>query len=191
VQEVSGPVARSRANPRCSPSSGENPKRSKAAAGGARVPVPVRMFNPKPRMAQLSQSGRPRPCAAGRAGIIVIFTVFMLLKREDLRNRLLRLAGLSQLNLMTQRSTTPPAASAATILLQFLVNASFGALFGIGLYFMECRIQFSGACVAGILPDRALRRNNGCPGVLPIALSLAVLTVAQPLLGVPARSGSN
>ena len=34
--------------------------------------------------------------------MVVIFTVFMLLKREDLRNRLLRLAGLGQLNLMTQ-----------------------------------------------------------------------------------------
>jgi len=38
----------------------------------------------------------------GRADFVLIFTVFMLFKREDLRNRLLRLAGLGRLNVMTQ-----------------------------------------------------------------------------------------
>jgi predicted PurR-regulated permease PerM len=38
----------------------------------------------------------------GVAGIVLVFTVFMLLRREDLRNRFIRLVGHSHLNLMTQ-----------------------------------------------------------------------------------------
>jgi predicted PurR-regulated permease PerM len=34
--------------------------------------------------------------------IVVVFIVFMLSKREDLRNRLLRLAGQGRLNITTQ-----------------------------------------------------------------------------------------
>ncbi|MFZ0864060.1 MAG: hypothetical protein WB781_05420 [Candidatus Sulfotelmatobacter sp.] len=39
---------------------------------------------------------------AQTAAIVVIFTVFMLIKREDLRNRLIRLGGQGQLTVMTQ-----------------------------------------------------------------------------------------
>ncbi len=38
----------------------------------------------------------------GTAGIVVVFTVFILVGREDLRNRLIRLAGGGRLNVMTQ-----------------------------------------------------------------------------------------
>lgn len=38
----------------------------------------------------------------GLAAMVLIFAVFMLLKREGLRNRLLRLAGLGHLSRMTQ-----------------------------------------------------------------------------------------
>ena len=64
--------------------------------------------------------------------MVLIFTVFMLLKREDLRNRLLRLAGLGQLNLMTQALDDASGRVSRYLLMQFLVNAGFGALFGLG-----------------------------------------------------------
>ena len=66
--------------------------------------------------------------------MVVIFTVFMLLKREDLRNRLLRLVGIGQLNLMTQAIDDAVGPRQPIPLMLFLVNASFGALFGLGLY---------------------------------------------------------
>src|ERR1035438_5049363 len=66
-------------------------------------PTPVRIVQPPASgWAELRNLGTPVLAPLGRAGMILIFTVFMLLKREDLRNRLLRLAGLSQLNLITQ-----------------------------------------------------------------------------------------
>ncbi len=47
-------------------------------------------------------------------GLILLFTIFILLQREDLRNRAIRLAGSSDLRRTTRPSTTPPAASAGS-----------------------------------------------------------------------------
>ena len=95
--------------------------------------------------------GTPVLAPLGRAGMVLIFTVFMLLKREDLRNRLLRLAGLSQLNLMTQALDDASGRVSRYLLMQFLVNAGFGALFGLGLYCIGVPYAPLWGVVAGIL----------------------------------------
>lgn len=66
----------------------------------------------------------------------MIFTLFILVKREDLRNRLLRLAGSGQLNVMTQAIDEASERLGRYLLLQFAVNAGYGLLFGLGLYFI-------------------------------------------------------
>jgi predicted PurR-regulated permease PerM len=68
------------------------------------------------------------------AGIVVIFTLFILMRREDLRNRLLRLAGSDQLNVMTEALDEASQRLGRYLLLQFLVNAGYGLLFGLGVY---------------------------------------------------------
>ena len=68
------------------------------------------------------------------AGIVVIFTLFILMKREDLRNRLLRLAGSDQLNVMTEALDEASQRLGRYLLLQFAVNAGYGLLFGLGVY---------------------------------------------------------
>jgi len=78
--------------------------------------------------------GTPVLAPLGRAGFVLIFTVFMLFKREDLRNRLLRLAGLGRLNVMTQALDDASGRVSRYLLTQVLVNAGFGTLFGAGLY---------------------------------------------------------
>jgi hypothetical protein len=105
--------------------------------------------------------------------MVVIFTVFMLLKREDLRNRLLRLAGLSQLNRSTQALDDASSCVSRYLLMQFLVNASFGALFGFGLYLIGVPYPALWGTVAGIL---RIVPYAGTPvaAILPFALSLAV-----------------
>jgi predicted PurR-regulated permease PerM len=71
------------------------------------------------------------------AGIVVIFTLFVLEKREDLRNRLLRLAGSGQLTVMTQALDEASRRLGRYLLLQFAVNAGYGLLFGLGVYFIR------------------------------------------------------
>jgi predicted PurR-regulated permease PerM len=167
VQEVTSPDA-----PVALPG-GENPKRSKARPAPA-SPVPVRMVqSPTSGWVELRDLGAPVLAPVGRAGMIVIFTVFMLLKREDLRNRVLRLAGLSQLNLMTQALDDAAGRVSRYILLQFLVNASFGALFGIGLYFIGVPNPALWGVVAGLLRIVPYV-GTMVAAILPLALSLAV-----------------
>ncbi len=105
--------------------------------------------------------------------MVVIFTIFMLLKREDLRNRLLRLAGLGQLNLMTQALDDASGRVSRYLLMQFLVNTSFGILFGFGLYWIGVPYPALWGTVAAIL-RYVPYVGTLVAATLPIALSLAV-----------------
>ena len=69
----------------------------------------------------------------GVAGMVLIFSVFLLTKHDDLSNRLFRLVGLDQLNVMTQALDDATRRVSRYLLVQFLVNVGFGALCGIGL----------------------------------------------------------
>ena len=137
-------------------------------------PTPVRIVQPSASgWAELRNLGTPVLAPLGRAGMILIFTVFMLLKREDLRNRLLRLAGLSQLNLMTQALDDASGRVSCYLLMQFLVNAGFGVLFGFGLYCIGVPYPALWGAVGGIL-RYVPYVGTLISATLPLALSLAV-----------------
>src|ERR1039458_2744996 len=121
---------------------------------------------------QFRDLGTPALAPLGRVGMVVIFTIFMLLKREDLRNRLLRLAGLGQLNLMTQALDDASGRVSRYLLMQFLVNAGFGTLFGFGLYLIGVPYPALWGAVAGILRIVPYV-GTLVAAILPIALSLA------------------
>ena len=137
-------------------------------------PTPVRIVQPSASgWAELRNLGTPVLAPLGRAGMILIFTVFMLLKREDLRNRLLRLAGLSQLNLMTQALDDASGRVSCYLLMQFLVNAGFGVLFGFGLYCIGVPYPALWGAGGGIL-RYVPYVGTLISATLPLALSLAV-----------------
>jgi len=117
--------------------------------------------------------GMPVLAPLGRAGIVAIFTVFMLLKREDLRNRFLRLAGHGQLNIMTQALDDASGRVSRYLLMQFLVNAGFGALFGFGLFCIGLPNPALWGVVAGMLRIVPYV-GTLIAATLPIALSVAV-----------------
>ena len=73
----------------------------------------------------------------GMLGMVVVFTIYMLFKREDLRNRLLLLAGMSRLNVMTQALNDAARRISSYLLMNVLVNASYGLVFGIGLFLLH------------------------------------------------------
>jgi len=150
-----------------------NQKRSNEPAAPV-SPMPVQMVQPAgSTWTELRDLGAPILAPLGRTGIVVIFTVFMLLKREDLRNRLLRLAGLARLNLMTQALDDAAGRVSKYILMQFLVNAGFGALFGFGLYLIGVPYPVLWGTIASIL--RIIPYvGTLVAATLPLALSLAV-----------------
>lgn len=137
-------------------------------------PTPVRIVEPGATgWMELRDWGTPALAPLGRAGMVLIFTVFMLLKREDLRNRLLRLAGLGQLNLMTQALDDASGRVSRYLLMQFLVNAGFGTVFGVGLYFIGVPNPALWGVVAAMM-RYVPYVGTMVAATLPLALSLAV-----------------
>jgi predicted PurR-regulated permease PerM len=68
--------------------------------------------------------------------IVVVFVIFILLQREDLRNRFIRLAGSSDLHRTTLAMNDAAGRLSRFFLIQTLVNASFGVIVAVGLYFI-------------------------------------------------------
>jgi|SRR5579863_518185 len=136
--------------------------------------VPVQIVRPRTDgLADLPDLLKPVLAPLGRAGMVLIFAIFMLLKREDLRNRVLRLVGLGQMNMMTQALDDAASRVSRYLLMQFLVDAGFGTLFGIGLYFIGVPNPVLWGVLAGILRIVPYV-GTLVAAAMPIILSLAV-----------------
>jgi predicted PurR-regulated permease PerM len=114
-------------------------------------------------------------------GLVLIFTIFMLIKRFDLRHRLFRLVGLGQINIMTQALDDAAHRVSRYLLMQILVNASFGVLFGLGLYAIGVPNPALWGVVAGILRIVPYV-GTMVAATLPIALSLVAFNSWLPPL---------
>jgi predicted PurR-regulated permease PerM len=107
------------------------------------------------------------------AGIVVIFTAFMLMNREDLRNRLIRLGGQGQLTVVTQALDDAGHRLSRYLLLQFLVNAAYGTVFGVAVYLIGIPHALLWGALAAVL---RLLPYIGTPvaTAFPVAMALAV-----------------
>ena len=134
VQEVGKELAETEikpANPAGLSAQGSQAKTPSQSAG----PLPVQVVPVPPNGLQsLREVLRTALIPLGMTGMVFIFTVFILIKQVDLRNRLLRLAGVAQLNTMTLALDDAARRISRYLVVQFLVNASYGVCFGTGLF---------------------------------------------------------
>ena len=70
----------------------------------------------------------------GTAGLVLIFVVFILVEREELRDRFIRLVGGHDLQRSTQLITEAAERVSRYLISQLLVNVSYGVPIGIGLW---------------------------------------------------------
>lgn len=99
------------------------------------APVPVEVLQPDPgTLANLRSLIAPLISPLATTGIIVIFVIFILLQREDLRNRLIRLAGTHDLQRTTAALDDAASRLSRLFLNQLLINSGFGVLIGVGLW---------------------------------------------------------
>ena len=137
-------------------------------------PLPVQIVaEPANEIQYLRELTKPFLAPLGVLGIVLIFTVFLLIEQDDLRNRLFRLAGLNRLNVMTQALDDATRRVSRYLMLQFLVNGCFGVLFGAGLYFIGVPYAALWGTVAALFRIVPYV-GSAAAGLLPLALSLAV-----------------
>lgn len=148
-------------------------EREQARLQAEKQPIPVTVIPPAPSNRQyLRQYAVPVLKPLGALAMVLIFTVYMLLKREDLRNRLLLLAGIGQLNLMSQALNDAAARISRYLIMNVLVNAGYGVIFGIGLYLLHVPNATLWGALMGIL------RMVPYAGTLIAGLSTLAFTLA-------------
>ena len=101
---------------------------------GETEPIPVTIANVPPSpLASLQQLFGAFLGPLATAAIVAIFVVFLLLERQDLGDRFLKLVSRGDMRTSTKVVGESAARVSRYLLVQFVVNASYGVLFGIGL----------------------------------------------------------
>ena len=72
----------------------------------------------------------------GTAAVVLVFVLFMLIKHEDLRDRIIHLIGRGRINVTTQALDEAGHKVSGYLTMQCIINAIFGVLVGTGLYFI-------------------------------------------------------
>jgi predicted PurR-regulated permease PerM len=161
-----------------------------------KIPIPVEVHQPDPEASEaLVAMLRPLVVPFTTTGIVVIFLIFFLFQREDLRNRFIRLAGSDDLERTTAALDDAGRRLGKLFLTQLVLNATFGAVIGLGLAVIGVPsaplwgllamilrfVPYIGAIMAAGLPI-ALAAAVGSDWTMTI-WTIALFAVVEPLTG--------
>jgi predicted PurR-regulated permease PerM len=160
------------------------------------TPVPVEVRQPDPGALESLQSLiSPLLHPLATTGIIIIFVIFILLQREDLRNRLIRLAGSHDLQRTTAALDDAARRLSRLFLIQLLLNGTFGLVIGIGLWLIGIPSAILWGILAAVLrfvPYIGAAIAAAFPLALAVAVdpswsmllwTLALFLVVEPIVG--------
>jgi predicted PurR-regulated permease PerM len=165
-------------------------------AGAPLSPVPVEVRQPDPgALESLRSLISPLLHPLATTGIIIIFVIFILLQREDLRNRLIRLAGSYDLQRTTAALDDAASRLSRLFLIQLLLNGTFGVVIGIGLWLIGTPsavlwgilaavlrfVPYIGAAIAAAFPLALAVAVD--PGWTMLLWTLALFLVVEPVVG--------
>ena len=133
--------------------------------------------------------------ALGSAGVLTVLVIFMLLERRELRDRVILLIGYRRMTATTRALDEAGARISRYLLMQSIINGSFGVAVGLGLFLIGIPyavtwgalaaalrfIPYLGALVAMLLP---LALSLAVfPGWLQPALVVGLFLVLEPITG--------
>ncbi|MGY2052006.1 AI-2E family transporter [Methylobacterium sp. JK268] len=169
-------------------------------------PTPTVQNPDKPVLVEMRERGLPplelaerllAPIAAPLAttGIVFVVLMFILGQREDLRDRLIRLAGSSDLHRTTVAMNDAARRLSRFFLVQLALNASFGVAIGVGLWAIGVPspilwgifsalmrfVPYIGAFVSALLPLALAAAVD--PGWTMVIETAALFLVLEPLVG--------
>src|SRR5271163_5115594 len=158
------------------------------------VPVEIHQSNASPLLL-LQQVAAPLLQPLATAGIVVVFVIFFLLQREDLRDRFIRLAGAGDLRRTTVALDDAARRLSRYLLTQTAINTSFGVLVGTGLWLIGVPypalwgvlgmllrfVPYIGPIIAAALP--AIVAFAVDPGWTMLLWSMALVLVVELITG--------
>jgi len=160
------------------------------------TPVPVEVRQPDPgALESLRTLISPLIHPLATTGIIIIFVIFILLQREDLRNRIIRLAGSYDLQRTTAALDDAARRLSRLFLTQLIVNGAFGVVIGIGLWLIGIPsailwgilaavlrfVPYIGTVIAAAFPLALGVAVD--PGWSMLLWTLALFIVVEPIVG--------
>jgi predicted PurR-regulated permease PerM len=147
---------------------------ARAAASGAGQPLPVAVEQPPPSALSLATTLlMPVLEPIETIGIVIVFAIFFLLQKEDLRDRLIRLFGSSDLHRTTLAIDDAGSRLSRYFLAQTGINAAFGVVIGCGLAFIGLPSPLLWGVLAMLLRFVPYIGST-ISAVLPVALAAAI-----------------
>lgn len=175
IQEIGADIsnATNPAPPKPQPPARTRRERERQRLEEAQQPVSVRVIQPAPTTGDyVKQYAGTLLEPMGVLLMVLVFTFYMLVKHESLRNRLLLLAGRGHINLMSQAMNEAAGRIGRYLVLNVLLNAAYGVVFGVSLYFLGVPNATLWGALMGIL------RMVPYAGTLAAGLSTIVFTLA-------------
>jgi len=140
------------------------------------TPIPVKVIegrNAIPQLMQETLSAILSPL--GTAALVLLLVIFMLLKREDIRGRLIRLVGQGRISTTTRAMEDAGRRVSRYLSTLFLVNTCYGICVAVGLQFIGVPNAALWGLLAGVM--RFIPYVGPWVGaLLPILLSFAIST---------------
>ncbi|MEH3120017.1 MAG: AI-2E family transporter [Methylorubrum populi] len=185
---------------------------SKEAAGKARPQAArdsARRTEPEPSNPVLVQVEERRPSPVelagtvlspvaqplATAGIVLVVLLFILMQREDLRDRLIRLAGSSDLHRTTVAMDDAARRLSRYFLGQLALNSAFGIVIGVGLWIIGVPspvlwgifalvmrfVPYIGAFLSAVLPIALAAAVD--PGWSMVVATFLLFALVEPVVG--------
>lgn len=158
-------------------------------------PVPVKVVDSETPLAALAAVITPLLHPLATTLMIVVFVAFILLQRDDIRNRFVKLAGGRDLPRTTAALNDAAKRLSKLFATQLMLNSAFGVMIGIGLWAIGVPnailwavtaavmrfVPYIGALISAVLPlTMALAVDPGWTMAFWVAL---LFLVTDPLIG--------
>jgi predicted PurR-regulated permease PerM len=159
-------------------------------------PIPVEVRQPPPTaLESIAALISPLLRPLTTTGITAIFVIFMLLQREDLRNRFIKLAGSHDLQKTTAALDDATTRLSRLFLTQLALNTAFGIVIGTGLWIIGVPspvlwgilaavlrfVPYVGAAISALFPLTLAAAVD--PGWTMLLWTAALFLVVEPVVG--------
>jgi predicted PurR-regulated permease PerM len=172
------------------------PSRQSPGPGQEVKPIPVEVRQPPPTtLESIAALIAPLLGPLTTTGIIAIFVIFILLQREDLRNRFIKLAGSHDLQKTTAALDDAATRLSRLFLIQLALNIGFGIAISAGLWMIGVPspvlwgilaavlrfVPYIGAFIAAVFPLTLAAAVD--PGWSMLLWTAVLFLVSEPVVG--------